>query len=359
MLESVRFSRMLAALLVVFFHVQDMLSKRIDNSLFSTKFGGVGVDIFFVISGFIMMFSSYEMFGLRGSSLKFLKNRAIRIVPTYYLFTTVMVILLLFAPSLFGSLRFDLGHVILSYLFVLSEDNAGNVSTVLGVGWTLAFEVFFYLVFAVMLRFPRKFFIPSILTIFIMGNLIGLFVKNLGAWSTVFTSPITFEFLFGCLIGLYYKQRKMLGIKRSIFLVVIGVSWILATSFIWTIQVSLGYYRVFAFGIPSALFMLGFINIEKNRKFSTLSLIKRIGDSSYSLYLIHSFVLTAFGVLIAPRLYDIGIPIFLIVAVTMVAAVIGGFACYYLFEKPFTIRLKRLSANRNSARTEYVNSVAQ
>ncbi|OME10013.1 hypothetical protein BSK47_31440 [Paenibacillus odorifer] len=344
---------MIAALLVVFFHVQDMVSKRLDSEAFATKFGGVGVDIFFVISGFIMMYSCYEMFGLKEAPLKFLKNRSVRIIPTYYLFTTLMVVLLIFAPSLFGSLKFDLWHVILSYLFILSEDNAGNVSTVLGVGWTLAFEMFFYLVFASLLRFPRKFFIPSIISIFILGNLIGLFVKDLGAWSTVFTSPITFEFLFGCLIGLYYKKGKSLGLKTSFGLVAIGTIWILATSFVWTIQVSLGYYRVFAFGIPSALFMLGFINIENNRKIATTALIKRIGDSSYSLYLIHSFVLTGFGVLIAPRLYNFGVPVFLIVAVTMVAAIIGGFACYYLFEKPVTKKLKKLRVNNNSATTEH------
>lgn len=93
--------RALAAASVVIYHTLFMLRHNAGYAIAVPDLGATGVDLFFVISGFIMVYTTHDLFGQRGAVLPFLRRRAIRIAPTYWLYTTVVVLLLAFAPRLF------------------------------------------------------------------------------------------------------------------------------------------------------------------------------------------------------------------------------------------------------------------
>jgi peptidoglycan/LPS O-acetylase OafA/YrhL len=122
--------------------------------------GAAGVDIFFIISGFVMVISSRRFVDRAGTWLIFLRHRAVRIVPLYWLLTTVKII----AVAILGGvvLRTGLGFnfVTGSYLFLPVTDSAGHFRPVLPVGWTLTYEFLFYLLFAAALLFPAWAYSP-------------------------------------------------------------------------------------------------------------------------------------------------------------------------------------------------------
>lgn len=345
MIRSIQLLRAIAALLVVWFHAQGVVSNTTNHFTF-TNIGASGVDLFFVISGFIMVFVSYDRFGKEKYPINFLKSRIKRIVPNYYLFTTISVGILIFLPSLYSNLEFSLKQTILSYLFILSTNNVGEIGTVVGVGWTLAFEAFFYFLFAIMLNFKRKYLIPCLSVVFMAGYLSGVFFVVPFAWTIVVTNPLVFEFLIGCCIGMIYKQGRFVGKTASMLLILVGVSWIYYTGSAGMLSRALDYNRVIAFGIPAGLIVAGAIFIEKLVVLKIPKILLIIGDSSYSLYLIHQYTVKALGIWLIPILAKANVSTTLIVFLTLIIAIFTGFLCYYFFERPVTRLIAKHSAKR-------------
>ncbi len=113
-----------------------------------------GVDIFFVVSGYIMYRTSHHLFGSASGVTLFALKRLIRIVPLYWAFTTLMVGVLVVMGDQLRSTQFDLWNVVSSYFFIPSERPDGRIAPVLSLGWTLNYEMFFYAIFAAGLLFP-------------------------------------------------------------------------------------------------------------------------------------------------------------------------------------------------------------
>src|SRR5262245_17640204 len=143
---EIQILRAVAALAVVVMHIGTELRYWGKATISWTDVGNAGVDLFFVISGFIMVFIAWNRFGHRDAPVDFFARRLIRIVPLYWLVTTGYV--------LAGS--FPTRRIVTSYLFVPDfSTNAAPLPVVLQ-GWTLNFEMFFYLVLAVALLLPRR-----------------------------------------------------------------------------------------------------------------------------------------------------------------------------------------------------------
>ena len=142
--QSIQYLRALAALGVVIFHASP--------AEHPFMVGNAGVDIFFVISGFIMWSITEER---PASPAAFLKDRLIRIAPLYWLLTTLLVVGALVVPKLFPNLRIDLPYVAGSFLFVPmrppGSTGADPIWPVLVQGWTLNYEMFFYVLFSLCL----------------------------------------------------------------------------------------------------------------------------------------------------------------------------------------------------------------
>ena len=173
MLQGIQCLRAVAALLVVFLHAVECQEKYGRGTLpwVATLNTSFGVDIFFVISGLIMVLvTDGRMNGLSGAAV-FLRKRLIRIVPPYWFYTTVIVATALLVPQAFDRFRIDVLHVVQSYLFLPAPNPAGQVLPVLIVGWTLCYEMYFYLVLAALLLFPPRLVLPA-LTFFFGGSVL-------------------------------------------------------------------------------------------------------------------------------------------------------------------------------------------
>jgi exopolysaccharide production protein ExoZ len=115
--------------------------------------GAAGVDLFFVISGFVMVYSSETLFGRDRAATIFLVRRVARIVPLYWLMSALMIAYV--AARGFAASDASPTQAVLSFLFIPYPRPSGEMSPVYGVGWTLNYEMFFYAVLALCLAARR------------------------------------------------------------------------------------------------------------------------------------------------------------------------------------------------------------
>jgi peptidoglycan/LPS O-acetylase OafA/YrhL len=246
-----------------------------------------GVDIFFIISGFIITLSATRYVG---RPIAFLKRRFMRIAPLYYLFTTLMVITVLMFPGGPKDTTFDLGQIITSYAFLPYPRLDGRVAPILSLGWTLNYEVFFYILCAVtlLLRGTMLTLCCAILSIVLLPY---IFTFQTAPW-LFWTNTIMVEFIFGILLAKAY-QRDWCRPNRfvAISLFVFGLVLLIGLA-------STDLPRFIVAGIPSTL-----IVSAATLFCPPLSIRWQIfGDASYALYLSHRFTLRAATLLLVPVL---------------------------------------------------------
>jgi exopolysaccharide production protein ExoZ len=334
-LRTVQALRAVAAGAVVMHHVLFMLVHNAGYAFSVSSVGASGVDLFFVISGFIMVYTSYGSFRQPRASVSFLRRRAIRVVPIYWLYTTLVVLLLAFAPGLFSATQFDWQHVISSYLFLLSENTAGQIGTVMQTGWTLCFEVYFYLVFALLLNLPRRAFLAVSGAIFAAGVALGTGAEP-PPWVTVATNPLLFEFYFGAVIAFLFLNGLILPRLVATAAVILGIATIILTR-----DVDLGAWtRAVCWGLPSAALLFGAVSWER-AGLQVPRLSVTLGDSSYSLYLVHPFVIPAMGKLWSALHLGEHAPPAILFLMAFSLALAAGHASYLVVEKPVTRWLLR------------------
>lgn len=320
--------RAVAATMVVFVHIDSELIQLHRQPLGSDWLAS-GVDIFFVISGFIMWTSVDR----RGSMTprEFLKNRVIRIVPLYWLVTGALLLVALIAPQVLRTTVINPFHTISSFLFVPARHpNSGNFWPLVIPGWSLNYEMLFYVVFAAGLAFsPEKKSIRFSLISFI---LLGVFLIARALNDRVdilnfYSNPILIEFDLGIITAIAWK--KVNPPTSYFYLSVIGLGfWLL-----WAanhIMVPFGTLYIGATLIVGGAILLP--SIPENS-------ISRMGDASYSLYLTHALVLAALAR--AAEHYGLTRPIAYI-AVGLASAFAVALLTYRLFELPMTAYLKRI-----------------
>lgn len=343
MLNHVHMMRGIAALLVVLFHALMYCRKYVGSTSIHEFYdleslGAVGVDIFFIISGFIMVYVSYEKFGAKKAPVDYLVRRIIRIAPIYWLWTLIYVALLLLLPSLFNENQFSISHTIKSLLFIPSEHElTGSVTPVLGPGWSLNFEMFFYYIFALFLLFPRNYLIPGLFFLFISLSALGYYVQPENIALQVYTNTLLIEFLFGCLIGFLYKANVKLNLTTCYLLILIGTGWLKSSVFFGTPD-HLDENRFITWGIGAAFIVTGFTFLEKIIVLKS-KLLLAIGETSYSIYLTHIFVLPAVAKLWMMAHLNEYLAGEFYVLFASVLAIIFGYIAYYATEKPITAYL--------------------
>jgi len=204
-LSSVQYLRACAALLVLVTH---SFSYQVgDHAPFVGLTGHLGVMLFFVISGFIMVYISGEA---PFSALTFLKRRAIRIVPLYWLFTIFAALLAALLPNLFQRTIFTWPHFLESLLFIVHEaPKTGSLSPLLSLGWTLNYEVYFYIAFAMVafLHVGPRVILLSIL--FIGAWLVGLLAPPTNPVLQFYLHPAPLAFAAGTWIGWLFLNGEV------------------------------------------------------------------------------------------------------------------------------------------------------
>ncbi|MCC6917676.1 MAG: acyltransferase [Alphaproteobacteria bacterium] len=261
---------------------------------------------------------------------EFYANRILRIVPLYYLITTAWVLLLVVAPSLLQTSRLDTWHVISSYLFIPSAHPVtGAMEPVVFAGWTLNYEMFFYLIFGACLILPASLRMMSTVGILTSLVLAGLFVDHGATVIGFYTSSILAEFAIGMALGWAFENRRLLKARLAL---AAGSLGFLALPVLHAAMPDAP--RLLTFGLPATLIVAGGLSLDQARRVAQWRLPHLLGDASYSIYLTHSMTLSAFGqVWRKLGLVEIAGPAAFVAAAFVAAAVIGV-ACYATVEAP-------------------------
>lgn len=293
---------------------------------------GFGVDIFFVLSGFIMTYTTAAEFGKSGAPLRFFLRRCARVVPLYWLLTSILLLGAAVAPSLLAVPIGDISHILASYFFIPSGRGVDEIRPVLALGWTLNYEMLFYVLFAAALMVPIRLGIiwlsALMAALALAGNLIDPRHVQIAFW----TSPIILEFLFGVYIALIFRSGLRIGSGAALGLVAIGLLGFVRFSTPWNDATLPQFLRC---GLPAGLLVLA-AAVGPALPFRRIALSgAALGDASYSLYLAHPFVLRPMRAVWA-KLVGGHLPLGLFVACATIAATLFAQALFRIIEKPLT-----------------------
>jgi len=298
-LISVQALRGIAVLLVLFFHLSEV-RRHYFGMLFSSNFssfGNAGVDLFFVISGFVVVGVArrVERTGARGA-LDFIYDRAARIYPIYWIYSLVLIIPFLLNPALVNSLSrmHGAGDYLRSFLLL---PNA--TSPVLLVGWTLVFEVYFYAILAAMLltRVPIAAALVGWAAALIICNLswIGTTDAPTNPVLALVSSPLSLEFVMGAAVS--YALLRPVRKRGASLLVVLAV--IIVAVLCFTLDLPREdinpWFRTLVYGPIGVILLIGTVSLEELFHFRYFAWLIAIGDASYSIYLSHTLILSAAG----------------------------------------------------------------
>ena len=322
--------RFVAAFMVVVTHSWFYASERLDGVHWFWGDGAKGVDLFFVISGFVMYVSGSRLAEVPGGALLFMQRRLIRIVPLYWLFTTLKLITMLATAGLVRHAKFDAIAVLCSYFFLPSYNVDGLIEPLLGVGWTLNYEMLFYVIFAIALAFHRNLVVNvlAVLALLAAGSLGRPFSA---AAAQFYLNPIVLEFGFGILIALLVRRGTRAPFGLAVGLLIVGLC-LLVTPFGDSLP------KVAQGGIPAAIVVYAAVSLEQEFGRRIPWPILFFGAASYSLYLSHPLIAP-----LAPTLLNkIGLysPIVSVVCSVAVALVVSSLV-YKGIEQPLLAALNR------------------
>ena len=279
-LTSLQLSRALACLAVVVFHAAEMWRTHLSpGDTVVWRRAAAGVDVFFVISGFVMMLSASRLQGVPHAGQVFLWARLRRIVPLYWLCSVVKITGLVWAGRF---ARLGLAYCLGSLLFLPVHDAAGLFKPVLPVGWTLSFEMLFYGVFAATLGAGRS---PAL---YVPPVLLAMIFLPLGEMS----DPIILEFTYGIALALLWRRGWLASLWTGLPLLSAGLAGI---AFLPAVSTDL---RMLSWGLPAASMVAGMLCLEPIVSRAVPRVLIDLGDASYAIYLTHGFVLSALSVLL-------------------------------------------------------------
>lgn len=330
MLRNLHLLRALAALGVVYFHITS--SAGLD---LAWDVGSRGVDVFFVISGFIIAYIGAK------KPEHFFVRRLIRIVPFYWAATLVVFTAATLLPRFFRSTDASVGHLVPSLLFFPHLSSSGEVQPTLILGWSLNFEMYFYVVFALALLLSTR-WAPILCAACIVAVVtIGKLVGPVSTAFDFYARTTSLEFCYG--IGAYYLLdacvRRKAALERSMALKA-GLVLALVASVIAIVMFEHvakdAYPRYLAGGLPAAVIVVSALLLERIYGLATRSRLSYLlGEASYVIYLIHPYIV--FGVL-RLAIHDaaqLSTPMIVAVIAGLLALTSGiGIALHLLFEKP-------------------------
>jgi peptidoglycan/LPS O-acetylase OafA/YrhL len=322
MLYSVQLLRAAAAVLVVICHAihkQGQLSGT--GAIWA--FGGSGVDLFFIISGFIMCHVTARK---QASAAQFLWARVLRIMPLYWILSLVALGVFVVDPAIVNSSGGT--TTILNSFTLFPTSDKFLIQT----GWTLSYEFIFYFIFAASLFFDRVNRLLFIAASIVLVVGAGALTSPSNPTIRFVTDPLLLEFLMG--VGAYlYVLRAGSHTVASGALLLVGSAMLACVAY-----VNYSHYRVIVYGIPYMIFFAGLVSFERLMRSAACHAIGRaiglLGDASYSTYLSHPFALAAVGIILKRlHIHNLGLASTFILVIASLGA---GLACYFALERPLT-----------------------
>jgi len=308
---------------------------------FIGQFGYAGVDIFFIISGFIIWHTTSNSTGF-SKIPSFIYKRMARIYTGYWpYFIVACIIFWLKEPDIFD--RVDIWASFFLYNYRIPE-------LIIPASWSLAYELYFYLIFSALLLLPISMRFKTVIVLFISISIIQVWAllvmetyeesnyKKASEFIRFFASPFFLEFLAGCILAATYKKINISCRWLFIAAVVLCAAGIYVQDHVVQDSLMKGYYRMWRvpfFGISAFFIVWLVLQLESNGKVFFKEISIALGNISYSIYLSHT--------LIFATLYYAGISDFLkergqseiwyifIVFVIIIYSAIH----YYYIERPF------------------------
>jgi len=320
---------------VVFYHISVLSQKtwgldpeRVDHV------GAAGVDLFFVISGFVMAMIVARPGAFNGK--EFWIRRVARVVTAYWVITGVVFVLALQLPQLFNSTTADLYNLVASLSFVALDQGDGSTAPLLVVGWTLNYEIFFYAIVALTAGVfaDRKLVVASGLMICLVTA--GILLKPVNPNLAFYTDPILLEFVLGILVYRTWSQTRSVGLNLAPLAIFVVGTVLLVLQ--WERPV--GDWRVLFWGVPAAAVLYGSLGVITFKS----KFLARLGEWSYALYLTHVFVITLYIKHVISAVTTIELPWQIHYLIMTVLAVLGAAAYHMIIEAPlsrWTLRLLR------------------
>lgn len=319
-LVGIQYLRGFAAIAVLLYHVGDQYK-------IPFEIGAAGVDIFFVISGFIIWSttSSSDV-----SMPDYFWKRFTRVFPLYWIVLSVTFVTVNAKPAFFYNHDASIENFFRS-LVLLPRLKDGAFHPVVVQGWTLSYEVFFYcllgLLMAVGLRWRLIGTCATLLVFVGIGQIVDL------GYVGAFAAPIVLEFAAGVLIA-YVAGR--LEFPRSVIAVALPLAIV---GFVASQTLMVDWPRVLKWGVPAALLVIAAVGLEPWFRKHPVRVLVYFGDASYSIYLWHVWV----GVVTTGVLLRLPIPALLHPAVQAVMMLLASCLLYSVIEKPLLALFRRRS----------------
>ena len=338
-LVSLQYLRGLAALLVVHYHAVGQVIGLAGGTILP-EIGASGVDIFFVLSGFVMWWATRDRNPVVSD---FMLKRLIRIAPLYWFFTLAVAAIAVVVPHLLRATTFDGWHVVASLLFVpvwhpfIPHNVEGAIAPIMVPGWTLNLEVMFYLLFALTLRVQearRPWTVAALLLTLYLAARTVLWPTSLRFYGT----DLLAEFMAGVILG-YVIDRLPRGRPR----LWAGLFALALPAMLVMDHVRPPLIQSVTLGVPALLCVLSALQVERAGALPRSRLLALLGDASYSIYLSHIFTIAAMRLVSRGVGLDVaigsGVPFVLL---CLAAAGAVGVAVHLLIERPMLAALNRL-----------------
>ncbi len=347
-LTSIQSLRGIAALAVCLAHLHAVEAKFGGSALLGNwaLSGFAGVDLFFVISGFVMVWVTRADQGHVRTLPRFWLARSLRIYPLWWLVLTAVVVVWLIQPGWVYASHLTDPDILRSYLLLPAKELPLHA-----VGWTLIHEIWFYVVFGLLLTAP-KWILPFLLLAWgvLVSGAAMLMPSPADPFFSLVRHPLTLEFILGALVGIAASKGQfpapLLMLRGGAFIIILAI----ASSLDNPLAAFEGEWsRVFYFGIPSALMIWGVVGIEKDG-YKSPQWSQSLGNWSYALYLIHVPVFVGVGRLAAPVAQTGLLDNIVLLIVALAGAILAAYCLHIGFERPIGKLahrlLERLATNK-------------
>lgn len=286
-----------------------------------------------------MVVSSQRFRSEPGAWRIFMRHRIVRIVPLYWLMTTIKWLLVFIFADLALRSNLDVDFVFRSYLFLPLVDSAGHFRPLLPVGWTLTYEFLFYLMFALALAL-RVNVLRVVVPAFAVFIVLALLRTERWPASAIIFNTIVVEFVFGVALAQLTLRQWKLPPMLGAALAVMGFCFILIVP-----QVSEN-LRPLTWGLPAFAIVAGAVSLEARVAQALPRWLQALGDASYSIYLTHGLVLPLLGIWVMSLHWTTSSALAFTIIACLIVASITGWVVYVSIERPMTLWLKRRTAKR-------------
>lgn len=296
MIQNIQSLRFLAAALVLLHH---MYNPWVPEPL--ARMGFAGVDIFFVISGYIMAETTRSTEPGAGNALRFLFKRFSRIYSGWWPFFLVYLVLAYLSGGVEDRVSLP------GSFFLVPQDLPQNLE---GITWTLSFELYFYLLTGILLAFTRKWMphcfamagvLLIVLNVYHYG--IGLYqpenahIAKQNMWVPFYTSPLILEFIAGFLFAEWFARRREATVLPWVVTAGVSLAACYALQEHFGVEFA-GFFKVSERVVLYGSFALSLIAIAVNLEkmgITPLRMVQKMGDASYSIYLSHPAIIAVMG----------------------------------------------------------------